>query len=160
MPRSEQRSSAGPEPGGSLESVVGFRMGRVHRMLREAWEGRIADLGLSAPQAVILRAVCEWPGSGLRELARRARTDVMNAKRLVDPLEDLGLVHSAADPAHRQRRVFSPTEDGAALAEELARRAAAWNRQLARLLGPGELRHLHRLLGRLEEALDPRAGPS
>jgi hypothetical protein len=41
-------------------------------MLRGAWEEKIADLGLTAPQAALLRAVAQRPGSGLRELARRA----------------------------------------------------------------------------------------
>ena len=138
----------------SLESGLGFQIGRVHRMLRAAWEEQIADVGLSPPQAAMLRAVGEWPGSGLRALARRARTDVMNAKRLIGRLVSLGLVDSAADSSHRQRRVFALTPEGAALAAELGVRAASWNRHLAAQLGARDLGRLHTLLGRLEEALD------
>ena len=137
----------------SLESGLGFRMGRAHRALREAWGERIADLGLSPPQAAMLRAISERPGSGLRELARRAHTDPMNAKRLVDHLERAGLVASTVDPSHRQRRDLAPTDEGLVLADELARRAAVWTRRLARLLGAAELDQLQRLLARLEDAL-------
>lgn len=141
-------------PEGRLESGLGFRMGRVYRMLRASWEEQILDLGVSPPQAALLRAVYEWPESGLRELARRARTDVMNAKRLVDRLEVLGLVQAGGDPGHRQRRLFRPTTRGVALAEEVARRAGSWNRRLSSLLGAEEMQQLHRLLGNLETALE------
>jgi DNA-binding MarR family transcriptional regulator len=160
-------SSQTPEaPGGgrcagaSLESGLGFQLGRLHRVLREAWGEEIADLKLSPPQAAVLRAVCEWPGSGLRELARRMGADAMNAKRLADNLENLDLVRSAADPAHRQRRVLLPTEEGAALAGEINRRAEVWDRRLSELIGAEELRGLNRLLARLEERLESQTSSS
>ena len=138
---------------GSLESSLGFVMGRAHRALREAWGERIADLKVSPPQAAMLRAICERPGSGLREVARRTRTDPMNAKRIADHLEQAGLVASTVDPSHRQRRDLEPTAGGVELAGELAVRAAAWHRRLAELVGATELDQLQRLLGRLEDAL-------
>jgi DNA-binding MarR family transcriptional regulator len=134
-----------------LESALAFRIGRAHRALREVWEVEIADLGLTPPQARMLRAVCEWPGSGVRELARRLRADAMNAKHLGDHLEGLGLVRSECDPHHRQRRLLCPTDQGIVLAEELNRRTAAWQRRLSRLLGAAELAELHRLLDRVEQ---------
>ena len=141
------------QPVAPLESALGFRMGRAHRSLREAWGERIADLGLSPPQAAMLRAICEQPGSGLRELARRVRTDPMNAKRLADHLEQVGLVRSMNDTSHRQRRDLAPTEAGLALAKQVAERAAVWDRRLSRLLGAAQVEQLQRLLQRLEDVL-------
>ena len=143
--------------GDSLEAGLGFRLGRAHRMMREAWADLITDLGLTPPQAAMLRAVCEWPGSGLRELGRRTHTDAMNAKRLLDHLERAELVRSVPDAGHRQRRVLHPTGTGTSTAAELARRAGAWNRHLGRRLGRGELAELQRLLTRLEGVLAPHA---
>ena len=140
-------------PAAPLESALGFRMGRAHRSLREAWGERIADLGLSPPQAAMLRAICEQPGSGLRELARRVRTDPMNAKRLADHLEQVGLVRSMTDPSHRQRRDLAPTEAGLVLAKQVAERAAVWERRLSRLFGEAQLGQLQSLLQRLEDVL-------
>lgn len=145
----------------SLEAGLGFRMGRAHRHLREAWERRIADTGLSAPQAAMLRAICEQPGSGLRELARRVRTDPMNVKRLADHLEGAGLVLSlsaTSAPSHRQRRDLVPTGAGLKLAGQVEQRAAEWEHLLSRLLGAGELEDLQRLLSRLEDVLAAQAG--
>lgn len=140
-------------PAGSpLEADLGFLMGRAHRMLRAAWEEAIADLGLSPPQAALLRAAAQQPGCGLRELARRMGTDAMNAKRLADHLEQASLVSSAPDPGHRQRRALRPTRHGTAVARELARRAAAHQRRLADLVGPSQYATLLSLLGHLEAA--------
>lgn len=154
-PGPAQRAGAGG-PGQAappLEAGLGFRLGRAHRLLRAAWEEEIADLGLSPPQAALLRAVAHQPGCGLRELGRRMNTDAMNAKRLADHLERTDLVASSPDPGHRQRRALRPTAQGAALAGELDRRAAGHQHQLARLIGPAETARLLGLLDHLERAV-------
>ncbi len=137
----------------SIDGELGFRMGQTHRLLKETWERHIADLGLSAPLAAMLRAICEQPGSGLRELARRIRTDPMNAKRLVDHLEHEGLVASSGAASHAQRRELTPTPDGLARVAGLVERSTAFRRQLAQLLGESELERLQQLLVRLEDVL-------
>ncbi len=157
--------STGPDPASraprvrGAEAGLGATLGRTHRVMRSAWEERISDLDLSAPQAALLRTVGEWPGSGLRELSRRLGTDAMNAKRLADHLESRGLLRSASDPAHRQRRIFDLTDEGVALAGEVSSRATSWNRELGAMLGAEELERLQELLALLESALSP-AGSS
>jgi DNA-binding MarR family transcriptional regulator len=140
----------------TLEAEFGFRLGRVHRMMREGWADRIHDLEVSPPQAAALRAVCDAPGTGIRELGRRTHTDAMNVRRLVERLELLGLVTSTTDPDHRQRRVLHPTARGVEVAAELAARAGDWNRHLAQLLGAEASEQLLHVLTRLESILaDP-----
>lgn len=150
------RGTASP----SVLNGLGFRLGLVHRRLRSAWEESIADLGVSAPQAVMLRAVSEWPGMGLRGLARRLRTDAMNAKRLADHLEQLGLVVSSDDPQHRQRRVLHPTGDGRRVAASLTQRADAWERRLAAQVGADELKNLFVTLAHIDKALQAPRSPA
>lgn len=157
MAPSRERAQArqfGTQGGASLlESALGFRMGRAHRHLREGWEQTIADLGLSAPQAAMLRTICERPGLGLRELARAVRTDPMNAKRLADHLEQRDLVRSSDRSSLHQRRDFVPTDEGLALGVQVAERARAWEQHLSELLGAGELEELKGLLAHLEDVL-------
>ncbi len=136
-----------------FDSTLGFRIGRVHRLLRISWERRLSDLGLSPPQAAMLRAIGECPGLGLREIGRRLCTDAMNAKRLADHLELAGLVRSTADPAHTQRRLLVLTEQGLSLAGNVLERADAQSRHLSALLGGEELEHLLEMLARLDAAL-------
>src|SRR5438045_7434310 len=85
-----------------FDAGLGFRLGRTHRLLREGWEAEIADLEVTAPQAAMLRAICDNPGVGLRQLAARMVTDPMNAKRLADHLESACMTRSTADPSHGQ----------------------------------------------------------
>lgn len=150
--RGQGRSPAPVRPT-SIEAELGFRMGQTHRVLKETWERHIADLGLSAPLAAMLRTICEQPGSGLRELARKMRTDPMNAKRLVDHLEQEGLVTSSGTTSHAQRREVSPTADGLARVAGLVERSVAWRQKLEQLIGRSEVEHLQQLLVRLEGAL-------
>ncbi len=150
---SGNKRKIGRQSSGSLGDALGYRLGRAHRVIRDAWEMRICDLKLSPPQAAMLRAICESPGSGLRELARWLRTDAMNAKRLVDHLEQNGLVHSSTDPTHRQRRLLDATEEGEKLEQELTRRGEAWNRDLSNLLGEADFNRLEYLLDMVEQAV-------
>ncbi len=144
-----------PTPGaaaveGSLESGLGFRLGRGHRTVRGAWQARIADLGLSSAQASTLRAIAERPGSGVRELARILGTDPMNAKRLADGLESAGLVGSCADPSDRRLRILTPTEAGTQLVREVEERARAWAATLESIVGREAIAAMLRTLDRLE----------
>ena len=138
---------------GSLESGLGFRLGRGHRIVRGAWHARIADLGLSGAQASTLRAIAERPGSGIRELARTLGTDPMNAKRLADGLETAGLVASCADPADRRVRVLNPTPAGVQLAREVEDRARAWAATLEAMVGREAIADMLRTLDGLEAGI-------
>lgn len=142
-----------------LDAQLGFCLGRAHRRVRSAWEEVLAPLGVSAPQAAVVRAVGELGAPGLRALARRLHSDPMNVRRLVEHLERAGLVHSVADPDHRQRRAVTLTPAGAALGEALAGAALAFETRLAARVEPGDLEQLLALLGRLESALEAAGAP-
>jgi DNA-binding MarR family transcriptional regulator len=143
-----------------VRNDVGFRLGLVHRTLRATWEQELADLEITPPQAAALRAVVEGEVCGLRGLARRLGSDVMNVRRLVEHLEGAGLVLTKADPGHRQRHLIRPTAEGVAVGEEIARRATARNRRVAGLLGDDDLNTLLRLLDRLQTALESTDAPA
>ncbi|MDA8147552.1 MAG: hypothetical protein M0Z93_02080 [Actinomycetota bacterium] len=70
-------SGTGPGPGAETEpdpapQGVGFLLDVAHWARRRAWEASLADLGLAAPQAAVLRLVGARPGSGVRRLAVRS----------------------------------------------------------------------------------------
>ncbi len=146
-------ASTAARPGTSLEEGLGFRLGRAHRAVRFAWEARIEDLRLSGAQASVLWAVAEQPGTSLRELARRLRTDPMNAKRLADGLEEAGLLASVGDPADRRRRVLGPTDAGLSVTREIQRRALEWRATLEVIIGPDDAARLSLMLTRIEDGI-------
>ena len=108
----------------------------------------------------MLRAVTEGKACGLRALARNLGTDPMNARRLVNHLEQAGLVRSSSDPDHNQRHVIRPTPAGAVASEEVARRAATVDASLRGLLGDDDLTRLLGLLGQLQDVLNDFTSPA
>lgn len=114
---------------------LGYLLGTAHRARRRAWEAELADLGLTAPQAALLRLIAARPGSGVRRLARELGTDPMNIQRISETLITAGLCEPRRDPGDARRRPLHPTGRGRELAGVIACRAADSEQQLAAALG-------------------------
>lgn len=116
---------------------------RFHRSVGE----RLAPLGLTWPQARVMRLIAE-PGSSMRMADIAARLGVVprSATSMVDLLEDGGLVTRHADPQDRRSVLVRLSPEGRRLLEGLdaARRDTA-DAMLGRL-GAGDRAELVRLL--------------
>lgn len=111
--------------------------------------------GLSFARVRALRAIAAAPLT-LRELATALRTDPPYATRIVDDLEQLGLVQRGTDPRDRRAKLVAATAEGAeraGVAERLLDRPPA----ALRGLPPEELARLARILARLDG--DASGGP-
>ncbi|HEY5120562.1 MAG TPA: MarR family transcriptional regulator [Acidimicrobiales bacterium] len=113
------RETAAPVAHIALEESVGFRMSRLVRVRREHWAGELRALGLTPPQAAILRATRDHPSQALRALARTLGIDAMSVKRCVDELETRGWVATSTRDDDRRVRVVSLTKPGEALMRRL-----------------------------------------
>jgi DNA-binding MarR family transcriptional regulator len=137
---------------------VGFLLGVAHRGRRRAWEAELADLGLTAPQAALLRLIAAQPASGVRHLARSLGTDPMNVQRIAETLLAAGLCESRPDPGDARRRPFYPTDKGNHLAAAVADRADSAEQDLLGALGTERYRAmiagLHALIDRDRRSLD------
>lgn len=136
-----------------LEEGLGFRLNRLSRLLRAQWAHELERLGLTPPQAAVLRGVAGCPGRSLRSLARALGTDPMKAKRCVDELERQGLVRSAHRGADRRPRALELTPLGAALAARVDALVRTREEQLATVLGADRLTSLEDALAALEADL-------
>ncbi len=147
----EEESEAGSHgPDG-----IGFLLGVAHRARRRRWESELADLGLTAPQAAVLRVVAAQPGMGVRNIARRLGTDPMNAQRIAEGLISSGLCLAGRDPLDSRRRPLSVTTKGARVAAEVSSRARRSEFLIAEILGSDAYKGLMealRSLIRLEES--------
>ncbi|MHB1931274.1 MAG: MarR family winged helix-turn-helix transcriptional regulator [Acidimicrobiales bacterium] len=154
----------------AIQDGLGFRVGHLARSLRRAWARELAPLGLSPPQAAVLRAVTGEPGCSLRALARTLGADPMNVKHCVDDLEGRGLIQSGDHPADRRLRTLTATEGGSALSAEVDALAGVQHERLNGALSPAQRRGLDASLRRLEAFLesatdtpipwDDKVGPS
>ena len=112
-----------------LEAGVGFRLSRLVRILKKNWSEELIDVGVTPPQAAILRAVGLQPESSVRHIARTLDSDPMNVKRCVDELEAKGLIESGSREGGRTSRRLSLTESGVNLVvkiDALARAQQKW----------------------------------
>jgi DNA-binding MarR family transcriptional regulator len=132
---------------------LGFLLGVAHRTLRRAWEADLADLGLTAPQAALLRLICAQPGRGVRQLARDLGTDPMNVQRIAELLRVSGLCELGEDPTDARRRPLYPTDRGRQLAAMVARKAGSVEDALAEALGQEQY---HTLLSGLRDLITAR----
>lgn len=133
-------------------------LGAAHRTQRRPWEARIADLGLTAPQAAVRRLVASGLGYGVRELARLLVTDPMNAQRIVEGLRAAGLCEAGRDLHDARRRPLRATARERRLAGEVTRQALASEADLVAILGDSSY---HALLTALEppRPTDGRGSP-
>ncbi|MDA8311311.1 MAG: MarR family winged helix-turn-helix transcriptional regulator [Actinomycetota bacterium] len=142
-----------------LDEGLGFRLDRLARSLRAEWAREIAGLGLTPPQAAVLRSIARYPGCSLRALARMLGTDPMKTKRCVDVLERRGLVRSTHRGADRRPRALELTPESVALAVRIDLLVRARDDHLAAALGPDRLSSLLSALTALEVDLGLFADP-
>ena len=136
-----------------LETNVGFRLSRVSRNLRHTWSSRLKTLGISPPQAAIIRGLSNYPATSLRELARLLGADPMNVKRCLDDLESLNLVQSGTKKGDRRQRTLTLTFEGQRLAKEVARLAEVHEDWLRSSIPPNELNAFLNAIDSLEKLL-------
>jgi DNA-binding MarR family transcriptional regulator len=80
------------------------------------------ELGLSPPQALLLRLIAE--PQPMSTLAEAMHCDNSNLTGLADRLEERGLAERRPDPRDRRVKLLAPTDEGAELREEITRRMA------------------------------------
>lgn len=134
----------------ALQAGLGFRLSRLARTLRRSWTDQLSGIGLSPPQAAVLRGVAEEPGCSLRSLARLLGADPMNVKRCVDELEQRGLIRSGSRPGDRRPRTLTLSENGITLARDLDALVVDQETWLNKALGPIQRVYLESSLSTLE----------
>lgn len=136
----------------ALEDSAGFRLSRLVRVRRERWANQLRTLGLTPPQAAILRATRDHRGQAMRALARTLNTDAMSAKRCVDELEGRGWLVTTAREDDRRVRVVDLTARGEELISRLDELAHAQEWNLREQLSPAHYEFLVAVIARLERA--------
>lgn len=143
---------------------VGFLAADISRLMRTEFDRRVAALGVTRAQWMVLSRLARRPGCTQTELAEMMEVERATAGRLLDRLEDNGLVRREADPEDRRvRRVF-PTERATQEQQRMRRVADAIVDEALADLAPAERDALIGLmsavraqLSRLTQASSPAA---
>ena len=100
-----------------------FEIGETTRVLRKAFDRHACGLGVTRAQWKVLFKVSRQPGKRQNELAELLEVEPITLSRIVDRLEESGLVERVSDPADRRAWRLHVTAKAEPLVAKLQRAA-------------------------------------
>lgn len=138
-----------------MDKNLAWLMSDSTRLLRRAFEERVRVTGITAPQARLLLSMERAPGENQAFYAERLEVEPITLCRMVDRMEEAGLLERRFDPADRRARLLHLTTRAEG---EIARIRAALDGLLDQMvagLGEHEQSELLRLLQVVTHNLTP-----
>lgn len=108
-----------------MSDDLGFLLGDAARLLRRSFDERARILGVTRPQWRVLALLKRFDGSTQVTVADMLDVEPITLGRMVDRLQDAGLVERRADPADRRSWRLHLTPDGERKIEALRPTALA-----------------------------------
>lgn len=137
--------------------TIGLLLGDGARLLRRRFDARARSIGVSRPQWQVLIALSRSEGSSQAALAERLEVETITVGRMVDRLEEAGLVERRADPADRRAWRLFLTDRAGRLIADLQPIAAAVRAEMLAGFSAAEEQALHTLLLRVRTNLGREA---
>lgn len=85
-----------------MNDDLGFLLGDAARLLRRSFDARARTMGVTRPQWRVLALLKRFDGSTQVTLADMLDVEPITLGRMVDRLQEAGLVERRADPADRR----------------------------------------------------------
>jgi len=142
-------------PGADVAFAIGPLVGRVRSVMLSALDGELQPFGMTGMQFAILKHLADAAAETSADLCRLLHYDAGSMTRLVDRLEEKGLIRR--ERSENDRRVVSlrVTSAGKAVLPRLRDSAArVVQRMLTGFTAP-EVNHLRRFLDRMIENGQP-----
>jgi len=135
-----------------------FEIAETAHALRKSFDRRAATLGVTRAQWKVLFRLSRQPGLRQVELADKLDVEPITLSRIVDRLEEAGLVERTADPADRRAWRLQVTSKAAPLIEKLRKLADVLVEEAFDGIDPQDLELLREKLARVRENLVCSAG--
>jgi DNA-binding MarR family transcriptional regulator len=133
--------------------TIPFEIGETAHALRKAFDRRAVGLGITRAQWKVLFKVTRLPGLRQIELADMLDIEPITLSRIIDRLEEAGLVERAADPADRRAWRLHVTAKAQPIVEKLRAVADEMAAEAFGGLDPKDIEIARRVLGRVRENL-------
>lgn len=108
-----------------MSDDLGFLLGDAARLLRRSFDERARVMGVTRPQWRVLALLKRFDGSTQVTVADMLDVEPITLGRMVDRLQDAGLVERRADPADRRSWRLHLTPEGEQKIEALRPTALA-----------------------------------
>jgi DNA-binding MarR family transcriptional regulator len=139
-----------------FDNNLGFLLNDAARLVRYRFDARAREMGVTRPQWRLLLILRRCAGQTQAMLAQRLEVERITLTRMIDRMEEAGLIERRADPADRRVWRIYPTEKSAALTDRLAEIGGMTDAELLAILSPQEQGTLRSLLDRIREQLSRR----
>lgn len=108
-----------------MSDDIGFLLGDAARLLRRSFDERARAMGVTRPQWRVLALLKRFDGSTQVTVADMLDVEPITLGRMIDRLQDAGLVERRADPADRRTWRLHLTPEGEQKIEALRPTALA-----------------------------------
>lgn len=102
-----------------MERRVGTVLAQVARLMRRAFDERAREIGVTRPQWQVLSVLQRYEGIKQGGLAEILEVEPITAGRMIDRMQESGLVERRADPADRRAWLLHLTARGREIIDRL-----------------------------------------
>lgn len=142
-------SSGGRRRTGSGSGQLAFLVAQVGGLAAMRFADRVTAVGVTPPQAGLLRVVAAEPGRTQQAVSGQLGLLPSRLVTLVDELEGQGLIERRRDPKDRRNSALYVTDAGRAMLADIGRAAQAHGEDFLAPLNKADRATLSDLLGRL-----------
>jgi len=139
-----------------MPDTIGVLVSDAARLLRRRFDARARTIGVSRAQWQVLIALARREGINQAALADRLEVETITVARMVDRLQEAGLVERRADPADRRAWRLFLTDRAHPILAELQAVAAEVRAEMLAGLDTAEQALLQALLLRVRANLSAR----
>ena len=142
-----------------MDKNLGWLMVDNARLLRRAFDERVRTTGMTGPQARLLLALERTPGENQAFHAERLEGEPITLCRMVDRMEEAGLVERRNDPSDRRARLLYLTPKAENEAARIRDALAGMLDQMVSGLNDNEQAEFSRILHHVTDNLsaDPKS---
>ncbi len=144
-----------------LDTLPGYRVAQVYRLLRHAMDDALREVGLTTPQWAALCCMVQHEEVSGAEMARMHHVTPQTMNTILQNLENNGMIVREPHPRHGTVLRVHLTDEAGERLEDVVRRVEAVQENMLRALSVPEREILMELLGRCMaslEAGDPTGG--
>jgi DNA-binding MarR family transcriptional regulator len=102
-----------------MDENIGTLLAQVSRLMRRSFDERARGIGVTRPQWQVLTLLRLHAGSNQGALAEMLEVEPITLGRMIDRLQEAGLVERRADPADRRAWRIFLTQKGEGLLDQL-----------------------------------------
>jgi DNA-binding MarR family transcriptional regulator len=133
---------------------LGFLLSDTARLLRRRFDERARSSGASVAQWRVLKTLHRHPGLNQGQLAEHLEVEPITACRMIDRLEESGLVERRRDPADRRAWRIHLTDKASPMLDELQELAGIFMEETLQGLDPERRDQLTAALEAIRENLN------